>query len=137
MKAVAIAELILVAGISIASALMLIKLPSEVKDLSKLLSLSSADSISKDIANLLSTATISPNNITIMYKLPEENSYDISIKGNIVKVNSTIKKQEIKTENSSSKTIPNLYAELTNVRTIEIYKSVQKNQTFYGVVKHE
>jgi hypothetical protein len=116
---------------------MFTQIPSEVSDLSQLSSLSSTNSVAKNIAGLLSTTAIAPGNILIHYGLPKIGTYDISIQNNLVIVNATYEEQQIRVENSSSKTLIPISVQLENVKTLTISKQVQNGQNVYKVEKYE
>ncbi|MEM7825204.1 MAG: hypothetical protein QXO27_04500, partial [Candidatus Aenigmatarchaeota archaeon] len=124
-------------GMAAIAALMFTQIPNEVSDLSKLSSLSSANSIAKNIAGLLSTAAIAPGNIVLHYNLPKVGTYDVSAQNNWVMLNATYEEQEIRVENSSSKTLIPISVQLENVASLDISKQVQGGKNIYKVRKNE
>lgn len=137
MKALSVIETILIVGMSAIAALMFVQIPSEVNDLTKLLALSSANTVAKDIAGLLTTTAIAPHNITLNYSLPKEASYNISLQNYTVYVNASWEEPKVRVENSSAKTTVNISTQLEQVKTLKIYKFMANNQNFWGVEKYE
>lgn len=137
MKAISVIETILIVGMCVIAALMFIQILNEINDLTKLLALSSANAIAKDIAGLLTTTAIAPHNITLNYALPEEASYNISLQDYTVYVNVSWDKPIVRVENSSARTTANISAQLGQVKILKIHKFIINNQNFWGVAKYE
>jgi len=137
MKAVAVTETLLIIMIAAIAMLMYVRIPGEIDDLKKLLALSSANTIAKDIAGLLATTAIAPGNISLNYSLPEGATYDIFFKDYGVYVNASWKEPGVRVENSFAKSTVDIYMQLEDVKKLEIYKFTKDNQNFWGVKKHE
>ncbi len=137
MKSLAAVEALLMVGMAAIAATMFIQIPKEVEQLTELTTLSSASAVAKDISGLITTSTISPGSITILYTLPEKAPYTISISGYYVKVTSTSQKPEIKAE-SSTEGIPFKLEpkEITDVKILEITKTMENGQNKYEVKKY-
>ena len=136
MKAIAVAEILLIIGMSAVSAVMFTKIPGEINDLKQLLALSSANAVAKDIAGLLTTTAISPHNMTLFYSLPEEASYNVSFKNYTVYVDASWEKL-VRVENSSAKSAVDITTQFNDVKVLKIYKSLENNQNSWGVEKYE
>ena len=141
MKSLAAVEGLLIVGMAAIAATMFIQIPKEMEQLTKLTALSSATSVAKDISGLIITSAaspaISPENISILYKLPEEASYTVYIDNYDVKVTATFKETEVKIENAIEK-IPFKInpKEMVDVKILEINKTIENGKNRYEVNKY-
>lgn len=89
MKSVAVQEAILTIGMALIGGIMIAtQVPAMTNDIQSLLSKESTIEQSKTLANLLSIATASPNEIKFVFSFPIEKSYNVSIKNGYVNVSS-------------------------------------------------
>lgn len=136
MKALAVTETVLIIGMVAVSAVTLLQIPGEINDLKQLLALSSANSVAKDIAGLLTTTSIAPHNMTLFYSLPEGTSYNVSFKNYTVYIDASWEGL-VRVENSSAKSTVNITAEFNDVKVLKIYKFLENNQNFWSVEQYE
>lgn len=125
MKAIAVTEAILTVGMVVITSIMIAtQIPGMINDIKQVLSKESVGEKSQELANLLSIATSSPNEIKMIYALSSEKSYDISINNGYVNVSSD-------SEWATAKTLVLIDFSKPNVQTLTITK------TSDGVVKVE
>ena len=118
MKASAVQEAILTIGmVVIGGILMATQIPGMINDIQSISSKESVIEKSKEVANLLSIATASPDEIKLVYSFPTEKSYDISIENGYVNVSSG-------DDWAASGTLAQLKFSKTNAQTLTIIKTI-------------
>jgi hypothetical protein len=142
MKSLAAVEGLLIVGMAAIAATMFIQIPKEMEQLTTLTSLSSVSSVAKGISGLIAASAVSPavspTNISILYKLPEEASYTIYIDGYDVKVAALFKETKVKIESVTEKIPFKLEPKkMIDVKILEINKTIENGKNMYEVNKYE
>lgn len=90
MKGIAVHEAILTIGmIVISGTLLATQIPAMANDIKASLSKESVIEKSKELANLLSLVTASPDNFELVYHFPEGKVYEVNVKNGYVNVSTT------------------------------------------------
>ncbi len=128
-------------------AIMFFFITQSFNELAKQMASDSAEVVAKDLAGFITVSGASPMEMTITYKPSTVFTYNIEVKDRIVKASSMLDGKSVEGPRFFGMEIPaiwmdktavgDLHTGLSNVKTIEIQKSVSDGKYVYKILKND